>query len=194
MGTVKPVVLCLCLFSQRSETETGGSDQAVKASMGYNVRPAQNPRTNQSIKLAEETRGTGSEEQGLHLPFCRVFSLYCLSLIPKTGSFYVTLAGLELLMSIRMVLNSQGSAWLCLQSAGIKDTCHHTSPPNAAALSHLLTKSAGIRNGLTDKPRRWPYQRPRHLLVQSNLAFQPRLLEAVGGPWEGAFRGQGIPR
>lgn len=41
------------------QTEAGGSDHAVKASMGYNVRTSQNQTTNQSNKLTEETWGHG---------------------------------------------------------------------------------------------------------------------------------------
>lgn len=71
------------------------------------MRPSQNQTTNQSNKLAEETgQGWGgggeSEEQNLHMPagFLPWFVLFCffLSLTPKTGSLYVILAGLELLV------------------------------------------------------------------------------------------------
>ena len=44
----------------------------------------------------------------------------------ERGSYILALAVLELTLQTRLALNSQRSAYLCLPSARIKDTCHHT--------------------------------------------------------------------
>ena len=52
-------------------------------------------------------------------------NILLLIIIIDTGSHYVTLAGLELSLQIRLALSLQRPC-LCFQSAGIKGICHHS--------------------------------------------------------------------
>lgn len=68
------------------------------------------------------------------------FCLFCFFVF-KTKSYYVALAGLELVRQTRLASHSQSSACLCLQSVGIKGMHHHAQPYSYSAERDAVSSS-----------------------------------------------------